>query len=605
MNTFRTRLGGLSKPIKLQQPFHRTFTSAPPSPSFTHRALGVAWKSTKLIVGITTIGVAGTVAYQTFQDPTFPKRLHRAYRIWGSFAPIYVDYKWGPRFRGIDIDDEAALNAEYERLHAKHASTVADLALELRGAWIKLCQAVAARPELAPEEYRNALAPLMDSVPALGFSELEDGVCRELGVSSLDELFESVDRDCLGAASVSQVHGAVLRTPTIVVDSPGAKPREVKDVVLKIRYPDAISNFSLDLATMAQIITLARPQLLPAQKEVEKMVKRELDFREEAASLTTIGDAVRNEPRFDGIVIPHAIPGLCSSSVIVMERMVGGKLETRVRRHYESLAEGMGTTVDAIRDKLVGGFRGGSELKAMELLDSQGWFGTLKSVWTIIGPRTLLNLSIAYLKLLTYETIGWWLPPFLNNLLAAVKLTTPMRYPDPPLPVRTGKLYNSILAVHGFEILELGWWNADPHPGNIFLAPDGTVALLDYGATSKLPDSQRLALARLILELGKGEPDKTKIAAGMVELGFSFAADFDAERGDEIFVRIATGLFTARGFGTGRNHPSGRPKLESVPDQFFLVARTVGLLRGLGIALGMGRVDLSRAWAESARRALE
>lgn len=598
------------------------------TPSTTRRVLRFAGKSLKILFGVSAFAAGTTFAYQTWQDRTFPSRVNRVLKIYTAFAPIYVDYQLAT-WRVPESQGKEALDKEYERLHEKHAPRIADLVLELRGTWIKLAQAVASRPELAPEAYRNALSFLMDSVPPLEFKELEPGVKAAFGVDDLLEIFETVDPNCLGAASVSQVHAATLKEPIIVYDGPnGTHPREIRDVVVKIRYPDAPQNFTLDLLTMRQLMTLARPQLLPAQREVEKMILRELNFLEEAQSLENIGNAVRNSSRFPGVLIPHPVPGMCNEGAIVMERMEGGKLETRVKRHYEELAKGMGTTVEELQQRMMTRFFGGrgpsssssspssGDLKEKssppvqitEQMDRQGILGLISSVMDVLGgPMAVVRLSYAYLKLIWYESVGWWLRPALTNTIATIGLAKRVEYPERPLPVRTGSLYDKILKVHGYEILEFGWSNADPHPGNIFLTPSGEVALLDYGATFRLPDAQRLALARLILQLNEKEPDSQAIAKEMLSLGFSFPPDYD---GEKLLNSIATGLFTARGFsgrnrGHGTNNGGERPKLESVPDRFFLIARTVGLLRGLGFALGLGRVDVAQAWAESARRALE
>lgn len=582
-------------------------SSIPAGPSAFRRGLRFVGKALKYLFGVSVAAAGVTIAYQTYQDSTFPRRLHRLGKIYTAFVPIYFDYATIPyRY------NEPEHNAAYERLHEKYAPKVYELALELRGAWVKLCQAVASRPEMAPEAYRKALTPLMDSVPPLSFEELEEGAKKEFGISDLAELFESLDRTCLGAASVSQVHGAILKEPVEVFDYPGAKPRLVKDVVLKIRYPDAPHNFGLDFATMKQLISLARPEIMPAMQEAEKMIKRELDFREEADSLTEIGDAVRATKRFPKVRIPHPIPGMCTEGAIVMERMEGSKLETRVKHHLDALAQGMGTTVDELKQRFQSGMFGrrGGPSPAGETSPPVGIWGITKFVFSVVGVRDVLKFAVSYVSLLAYESFGWWLIPTVKNTFARFGVGSTVPMPEPPLPVRTGPLYESVLAVHGFEILELGRWNCDPHPGNIFLDSTGTISLLDYGATSRLPDSQRFALARLILELSAQDPDRKRVAAEMGNLGFAFSFPDDPEgaKSENLLNIIAMSLFTsrlpARRHGHRGKGEGARPMLDSVPDRFFLIARTVGLLRGLGMSLGTF-TDVSKAWAGSARRALE
>eukprot|EP00906_Rhabdomonas_costata_P020876 RCo030368 len=578
------------------------------------RTLRYVGKSAVVVVGVAGVGLTVALAIVSYKDRTFPDRLGRAWTIYSTFLPIYADYKLA---KWRVSEDKDVLQSEYDRLHLKHAPKVAAMALQLRGVWVKLAQAVASRPELAPEAYRDALSFLLDSVPPLEFRQLERSVCADLQVSSLEQIFEMVDHRCLGAASVSQVHAAKLKKPVIIVDGPNVT-RQVSDVVLKIRYPDAPTNFDLDLLSVRQLVSLAAPQLAPAQKEVEKMIRRELNFLEEAEALKCIGSAVRSSGRFSRVVIPHPIPGMCSEGTIVMERMEGGRLETRLKEHYQVLAKGLGTTVEDLQQRVVSrffGMPGGASGMSKKPPAHSGdrfpktMYGLVSSAVDILGgPTAVVCLCVSYVKLLWYESFGWWLKPSVINALAATGVVSRVSLPERPLPVRTGRLYEDILQVHGFEMLELGWFNADPHPGNIFLTPDGKVALLDYGATSRLPDPQRLALANLILSLSEPNPKPDVIAKDMLALGFSFPADHDVAQAEKVLVSIATLLFTSRRSQPGQRgspHGPGGPKLESIPDRFFLVARTAGLLRGLGFALGMGRVDVAKAWQGIARRAIQ
>ena len=43
-----------------------------------------------------------------------------------------------------------------------------------------------------------------------------------------------------------------------------------------------------------------------------------------------------------------------------------------------------------------------------------------------------------------------------------------------------------------------GFYHADPHPGNILIEPDGTLVLLDFGATGRLSKSMREGIPQLI-----------------------------------------------------------------------------------------------------------
>ena len=54
-------------------------------------------------------------------------------------------------------------------------------------------------------------------------------------------------------------------------------------------------------------------------------------------------------------------------------------------------------------------------------------------------------------------------------------------------------------------ILRDGYFQADPHPGNILIGPGPQVALLDFGQTKRLPEHLRLKFAELIVAMNAGD----------------------------------------------------------------------------------------------------
>ncbi|OBR67645.1 ABC transporter [Paenibacillus oryzae] len=51
------------------------------------------------------------------------------------------------------------------------------------------------------------------------------------------------------------------------------------------------------------------------------------------------------------------------------------------------------------------------------------------------------------------------------------------------------------------QILELGFFHADPHPGNVMALPDGRVAFLDFGMVGRLPEHLKNHFASFVIAL--------------------------------------------------------------------------------------------------------
>ena len=49
-----------------------------------------------------------------------------------------------------------------------------------------------------------------------------------------------------------------------------------------------------------------------------------------------------------------------------------------------------------------------------------------------------------------------------------------------------GRVVRELVHIHGCQLLLDGVYNADPHPGNVLLLPDGTLGLIDYGMVGRL-----------------------------------------------------------------------------------------------------------------------
>jgi predicted unusual protein kinase regulating ubiquinone biosynthesis (AarF/ABC1/UbiB family) len=87
------------------------------------------------------------------------------------------------------------------------------------------------------------------------------------------------------------------------------------------------------------------------------------------------------------------------------------------------------------------------------------------------------------------------------------------------------------------QIVEDGFFHADPHPGNVRVTTDSRLALLDVGMTARLTRPTRDALLRLLVAMSEGDGEEA--AAAAIALGERCDdVDFD----EAAFVRRVTDL---------------------------------------------------------------
>ena len=68
------------------------------------------------------------------------------------------------------------------------------------------------------------------------------------------------------------------------------------------------------------------------------------------------------------------------------------------------------------------------------------------------------------------------------------------------------------LGVVAKMVFEDGFFHGDPHPGNFFIGPDGTIGIIDFGLVGALNDRLRERLGRLLVALVKEDPDRLATA---------------------------------------------------------------------------------------------
>lgn len=89
------------------------------------------------------------------------------------------------------------------------------------------------------------------------------------------------------------------------------------------------------------------------------------------------------------------------------------------------------------------------------------------------------------------------------------------------------KLAETLVEVYCQMILGDGFYHADPHPGNVLVAPDGRLVLLDFGAVAQLSDKMKKGIPTLLQAMIK--QDTEAIVRILRNLGFLAPGD-DAKK---------------------------------------------------------------------------
>ena len=156
-----------------------------------------------------------------------------------------------------------------------------------------------------------------------------------------------------------------------------------------------------------------------------------------------------------------------------------------------------------------------------------------------------------------------------------------------------------------------GVYNADPHPGNVLLLPDGRLGLIDYGMTGRLEPHEREAIARVVLGLAAG--DQRAVVDEYERAGYRACWHSGAPHGPDAVFRFATFHLDRIDLSPVRTGPDGatmpvlalfKSTLEkAVPDWVEQARRLGGLLIGVGSQAGRP-ISLAHEWAPIAEEVL-
>lgn len=190
------------------------------------------------------------------------------------------------------------------------------VAEELGPTFVKLGQLLSTRSDILPPEYLVELRKLQDQVPPFPFSQVREIIEKELG-RSLETIFKSFEEFPTAAASIGQVHRAVL---------PGEE-----EVIVKVQRPNIQKTIEQDLDILEEIASLLDKYTKLGKiynftgivKEFSHILNMELNYYYEGRN----AERIKKNFVDDGeVYIPEIYWDYTTQKVLTMEHIKGIKL---------------------------------------------------------------------------------------------------------------------------------------------------------------------------------------------------------------------------------------------------------------------------------------
>ena len=195
----------------------------------------------------------------------------------------------------------------------KTAQQVANELGNMKGALMKLGQMASYLDDGLPEPMRMALSQLQSNAPPMAVELVHEVLEAELG-SPVSELFVEFDDEPIAAASIGQVHRAIIRTP-----------EGERAVAVKVQYPGVAEAIDADIRTadlLGALLAFGFKSLNPEDMvaEIKDRLREELDYTLEAQNQQTFADFYRGHPF---IHVPEVLHDFSTSRVLITELVSG------------------------------------------------------------------------------------------------------------------------------------------------------------------------------------------------------------------------------------------------------------------------------------------
>ena len=240
------------------------------------------------------------------------RSLFRGIRVLVSLTPLVVGFLRDRR-RWIVVGGPARRS---ERHHRRRAEKLVARMAKLGPTFIKLGQLMSARADIFPEPYLTAIGTLQDQAPPDPTDKIIAVIERELG-RPVDEAFDEFERKPVAAASLGQVHAAVV---------------DGRRVVVKVLRPGVEKLVALDLDigfTLLFWLNVLFPNhhiqaLTNVVREFSHRVREEMDFHRASENIKRFQRHFRDDPT---VRAPDVLEEYTRRRVLVMEHCSGTKID--------------------------------------------------------------------------------------------------------------------------------------------------------------------------------------------------------------------------------------------------------------------------------------
>ena len=213
--------------------------------------------------------------------------------------------------------DEEQKNAARSQLFQDIGIQIADTLGEMKGAVMKVGQIASQYKDIFPPEVAKAISKLQRQAPAMPFAEIKAQVEKELG-KPLDKIFKHFDETPFAAASIGQVHKAILPNG--------------EQVVVKVQYPGVDEACESDLKQVRLALRLMGVLKIDRKlqdrlfQEIQESLDNELNYQIEAQNLEVA--RTFHAALDDKIIIPQVFKDYSSRHILTLSLEQGENIET-------------------------------------------------------------------------------------------------------------------------------------------------------------------------------------------------------------------------------------------------------------------------------------